>query len=76
MRDSVTLRRKEHSSIASLPDDGHQAGPHEEAWLLVDEAKPPDSPEGHIHGAPKQQRKLQFMGLEASPELVAISMGE
>jgi hypothetical protein len=63
-----------------LPEDGHHS-PHEtpEAWLVAQEAaqreKQPQ-PQQHKAGA-RHGRKLRvpYLGLDVTPELVAISMG-
>jgi hypothetical protein len=71
---SNIVHRKESArvvSVASLPEDNHNAGPHEEAWLLVKE------PTGSGVGlSGKSRSKLRVMGMDVTPELVAISMGE
>ena len=75
MISSNIVHRKESirgPSVASLPEDNHSAGPHEEAWLLV---KEPSGSSGASQTT-KTRSKLRVMGMDVTPELVAISMGE
>lgn len=72
------MRRKEASRVNSLPEDGHHSptdplAPQEtpEQWLLA---------KHHTaeKGSKRREKKLRvpYLGLEVTPELVAISMGE
>jgi len=69
-------RHRRAQRLSSLPEDGHHS-PQEtpEAWLLAQE---------HARAAKEAQQQgkrgrvmhVPYLGLEVTPELVAISMGE
>jgi hypothetical protein len=64
-------------SVGSLPEDGHH-NPQEtpEAWLLAQEHAEAAKKQRQGPGSKSRAMTVPYLGLEVTPELVAISMGE
>ncbi|WIA14969.1 hypothetical protein OEZ85_001678 [Tetradesmus obliquus] len=68
------MKRKDNSSrVCSLPEDGHhQPTETPEAWLLAKEHA--DGSSSSKPGRRNKKLQVPYLGLEVTPELVAISM--
>uniref|UniRef100_A0A383VPR6 Uncharacterized protein n=1 Tax=Tetradesmus obliquus TaxID=3088 RepID=A0A383VPR6_TETOB len=68
------MKRKDNSSrVCSLPEDGHhQPTETPEAWLLAKEHA--DGSSSSKPGRRNKKLRVPYLGLEVTPELVAISM--
>lgn len=70
-------RSRKALRVGSLPEDGHHS-PQEtpEAWLLAQEHAEALKKQRQAPGSKGRVLTVPYLGLEVTPELVAISMGE